>query len=113
MNADLGPEGERRMGDATTVQSEDVLRVANQVQLYVDQGGNRPGAFAIYLEPWHADVFTFLKMGRKKGVVEATAAAALKYALWVPDAFMRAVDADGEWWLMSPDECPGLDAVWG
>ena len=89
----------------------------NAGQLYVNQGGLRPGAYALYLEPWHADVFTFLEMGRFKGA--AVNAPDLKYALWVPDLFMEAVCAEledpaaGDWHLFSPDRAPGLHEVFG
>jgi ribonucleoside-diphosphate reductase alpha chain len=88
-----------------------LCRVFNEVQVYVDQGGNRPGAFAMYLETWHADIFTFLELARLKGV--PLNAPDLKYALWISDEFMREVNRDGDWYLMSPDESPGLHHVWG
>jgi ribonucleoside-diphosphate reductase subunit M1 len=85
-----------------------LLRVYNNTARYVDQGGNkRPGAFAIYLEPWHADVFEFLDLKKNTGVEELRARD-LFYALWVPDLFMRRVEADADWSLMCPNECPGL-----
>ena len=90
-----------------------MLRVFNNTARYVDQGGNkRPGAFAIYLEPWHADIFDFLDLRKNHGKEEQRARD-LFYALWVPDLFMKRVKADGEWSLMCPDECPGLHEVWG
>jgi len=90
-----------------------MLRVFNNTARYVDQGGNkRPGAFAIYLEPWHADVFDFLDLRKNHGKEESRARD-LFYALWIPDLFMKRVKADGEWSLMCPDECPGLHEVWG
>lgn len=90
-----------------------MLRVFNNAARYVDQGGNkRPGAFAIYLEPWHADVFEFLDLKKNTGVEELRARD-LFYALWVPDLFMRRVEQGGEWALMCPDECPGLYDSWG
>lgn len=80
---------------------------------YVDQGGNkRPGAFAIYLEPWHADVFDFLDLRKTHGKEEQIARN-LFYALWIPDLFMKRVKVDGNWFLMCPDECPGLHEVLG
>jgi ribonucleoside-diphosphate reductase subunit M1 len=80
---------------------------------YVDQGGNkRPGAFAMYLEPWHADVFNFLDLRKNTGMEEARARD-LFYALWVPDLFMERVESDGKWTLMCPAECPGLSDCWG
>merc|ERR1712038_124052 len=90
-----------------------MLRVFNNTARYVDQGGNRrPGAFAIYLEPWHADIFDFLDLKKNHGKEEQRARD-LFYALWIPDLFMNRVKNNGEWSLMCPDECPGLHEVWG
>lgn len=90
-----------------------MLRVFNNTARYVDQGGNkRPGAFAIYLEPWHADIFDFLDLRKNHGKDEARARD-LFYALWIPDLFMRRVEEDGDWSLMCPHECPGLSDCWG
>lgn len=90
-----------------------MLRVFNNVAKYVDQGGNkRPGAFAIYLEPWHSDVFEFLDLKKNTGKDELRARD-LFYALWIPDLFMKRVEADGDWSLMCPHKCPGLHEVWG
>lgn len=85
-----------------------MLRAYDATARYVDQGGNkRPGAFAIYLEPWHADVFDFIDLRKNHGKEEVRARD-LFYALWIPDLFMRRVEEDGEWALMCPHECPGL-----
>jgi len=90
-----------------------MLRVFNNTARYVDQGGNkRPGAFAMYLEPWHADVFEFLDLRKNHGK-EENRARDLFYALWIPDLFMKRVQEDGDWSLMCPDKCPGLHEVWG
>lgn len=90
-----------------------MLRVYNNTAHYVDQGGNkRPGAFAIYLEPWHGDVFEFLDLKKNTGKDEVRARE-LFYALWIPDLFMRRVESNGMWSLMCPAECPGLPDVWG
>ena len=90
-----------------------MLRVYNDTARYVDQGGGkRKGAFAIYLEPWHADVFDFLNLKKNHGKEEHRARD-LFYALWTPDIFMRRVEADEMWTLMCPNECPGLDEVYG
>lgn len=90
-----------------------MLRVFNNTARYVDQGGNkRPGAFAIYLEPWHADIFEFLDLRKNHGKEEVRARD-LFYALWIPDLFMKRVEADGDWSLMCPHECPGLADCWG
>jgi len=85
-----------------------MLRVFNDTARYVDQGGGkRKGSFAIYLEPWHADIFDFLELKKNHGKEEMRARD-LFYALWIPDLFMKRVEADGEWTLMCPNECPGL-----
>ncbi|KAK2170567.1 hypothetical protein LSH36_2g14092 [Paralvinella palmiformis] len=90
-----------------------MLRVYNNTARYVDQGGNkRPGAFAIYLEPWHADIFEFLDCRKNTGKEEQRARD-LFYAMWIPDLFMKRVEDNGEWTLMCPHECPGLSDVWG
>jgi ribonucleoside-diphosphate reductase alpha chain len=85
-----------------------MLRVYNDTARYVDQGGGkRKGAFAIYIEPWHADIFDFLELKKNHGKEEARARD-LFYAMWIPDLFMERVEADAEWTLMCPNECPGL-----
>jgi ribonucleoside-diphosphate reductase alpha subunit len=90
-----------------------MLRVYNDTARYVDQGGaKRPGAFAIYLEPWHADIFEFLMLRRNTGKEEQRARD-LFYGLWIPDLFMERVAAEGQWSLFCPHECPGLDSSWG
>ncbi|EIN12822.1 ribonucleotide reductase alpha subunit [Punctularia strigosozonata HHB-11173 SS5] len=90
-----------------------MLRAYDATARYVDQGGNkRPGAFAIYLEPWHADVFEFIDLRKNHGKEEVRARD-LFYALWVPDLFMKRVEANGEWSLFCPNEAPGLHEVWG
>ena len=90
-----------------------MLRVYNNTARYVDQGGNkRPGAFAIYIEPWHADVFEFLDLRKNHGKEEVRARD-LFYALWIPDMFMRRVQEDGEWPLFCPAEAPNLHEVYG
>lgn len=90
-----------------------MLRVFNDTARYVDQGGGkRKGSFAIYLEPWHADVFDFLDLRKNHGKEEMRARD-LFYAMWTPDLFMERVEANGEWTLMCPNECPGLADVYG
>jgi len=90
-----------------------MLRVLNNVARYVNQGGGkRKGSIAIYLEPWHADVFEFLDLRLNTGDEEMRCRD-LFTALWIPDEFMRRVQNDGEWTLMCPDECPGLSDVHG
>ena len=90
-----------------------MLRVFNNTAKYVDQGGGkRNGSFAIYLEPWHADIEMFLQMRKNHGDEELKARD-LFYALWIPDLFMERVKNDEMWTLMCPDECPGLSDVYG
>lgn len=90
-----------------------MLRVFNNTARYVDQGGNkRPGAFAIYLEPWHADIFEFLDLRKNHGKEEVRARD-LFYALWTPDLFMKRVEANQDWTLFCPNEAPGLADVYG
>jgi ribonucleoside-diphosphate reductase alpha chain len=90
-----------------------MLRVFNDTARYVDQGGGkRKGSFAIYLEPWHADVYDFLDLRKNHGKEEIRARD-LFYALWIPDLFMQRVKDNGTWTLMCPNECPGLSDCWG
>ena len=90
-----------------------MLRVFNNTARYVDQGGGRRnGSFAIYLEPWHADIEEFLEMKKNHGDEEQRARD-LFYALWIPDLFMERVKQGKEWTYMCPDECPGLSDVYG
>jgi ribonucleoside-diphosphate reductase alpha subunit len=85
-----------------------MLRVFNDTARYVDQGGGkRKGSFAIYMEPWHADVFDFLDLKKNHGKEEQRARD-LFYAMWIPDLFMKRVKENGDWTLMCPHECPGL-----
>ena len=90
-----------------------MLQVFNYTARYVDQGGGRrQGSFAIYLEPWHADIEAFLEMKKNHGDEEARARD-LFYALWIPDLFMKRVEEDKDWTLMCPDNCPGLSDCYG
>ncbi|UAY53737.1 ribonucleoside-diphosphate reductase subunit alpha [Ferruginibacter albus] len=90
-----------------------MLRVFNDTARYVDQGGGkRKGAFAVYLEPWHADVFEFLDLRKNHGKEELRARD-LFYALWICDLFMKRVEGNGEWSLFCPNEAPGLSECWG
>ena len=90
-----------------------MLRVYDATARYVDQGGGkRKGSFAMYLEPWHADIFEFLQLRKNHGKEELRARD-LFYALWTPDLFMKRVEEDGEWTLMCPAECPGLQDSYG
>jgi len=90
-----------------------MLRVYNNTARYVDQGGNkRPGAFAIYLEPWHSDIFEFLELRKNHGKEEMRARD-LFYALWIPDLFMKKVKNGEDWHLFSPDQAKGLNEVYG
>ncbi|WP_426584361.1 ribonucleoside-diphosphate reductase subunit alpha [Mucilaginibacter sp. R-33] len=90
-----------------------MLRVFNDTARYVDQGGGkRKGAFAVYLEPWHADIFEFLDLRKNHGKEEMRARD-LFYALWVSDLFMQRVEANEDWSLFCPHEAPGLADCWG
>ncbi len=90
-----------------------MLRVYNNTARYVDQGGGRrKGSFAVYLEPWHADIYDFLDLKKNTGSEEHRARD-LFYALWIPDLFMKRVEEDGTWALMCPNECKGLYEVHG
>eukprot|EP01124_Arcella_intermedia_P018631 TRINITY_DN2569_c0_g1_i1.p1 TRINITY_DN2569_c0_g1~~TRINITY_DN2569_c0_g1_i1.p1 ORF type:complete len:812 (-),score=191.45 TRINITY_DN2569_c0_g1_i1:63-2456(-) len=90
-----------------------MLRVYNDTARYVDQGGGkRKGAFAIYLEPWHADIEAFLELKKNHGKEEQRARD-LFYGLWVPDLFMKRVEENAEWSLFCPNEAPGLPDAWG
>jgi ribonucleoside-diphosphate reductase alpha chain len=90
-----------------------MLRVFNDTARYVDQGGGkRKGSFAMYIEPWHADVFDFLDLKKNTGKEEMRARD-LFFALWIPDLFMKRVEENGEWTLMCPHECPGLSDTYG
>ncbi len=89
-----------------------MLRVFNSTARYVDQGGRRNGSFAIYLEPWHADICDFLELKKNHGDEEFKARD-LFYALWIPDLFMKKVKNNEEWCLFSPSECPGLSDMYG
>jgi ribonucleoside-diphosphate reductase alpha chain len=90
-----------------------MLRVYNDTARYVDQGGGkRKGSFAIYIEPWHADIFDFLDLKKNHGKEEMRARD-LFYAMWIPDLFMKRVQEDGTWTLMCPNECTGLFDSYG
>ena len=90
-----------------------MLRVFNDTARYVDQGGGkRKGSFAMYVEPWHADIFDFLDLKKNHGKEEMRARD-LFYAMWMPDLFMKRVQEDGKWTLMCPNECPGLYDTYG
>jgi ribonucleoside-diphosphate reductase alpha subunit len=89
-----------------------MLKVFNDTAKYVNQGGKRNGSFAIYLEPWHSDIEDFLRLRLNQGA-EEDRARDLFYGLWICDIFMKRVEANAEWTLMCPKECPGLDEVWG
>jgi ribonucleoside-diphosphate reductase alpha chain len=89
-----------------------MLKVFNETARYINQAGKRNGSFAMYLEPWHADIEDFLKLRLNTGIEEERARD-LFYALWVPDLFMRRVEEDGDWTLMCPDKCPSLYLKYG
>jgi ribonucleoside-diphosphate reductase subunit M1 len=89
-----------------------MLKVYNDTARYINQSSKRNGSFAIYLEPWHADIFTFLEAKKNNGAEELRARD-LFYALWIPDLFMKRVRENGKWSLMCPNECPGLTECYG
>lgn len=90
-----------------------MVRVFNNTARYVDQGGNkRPGAFALYLEPWHSDIFDFIDIRKNHGKEEIRARD-LFPALWIPDLFMERVESNGDWTLFSPNEAPNLSETYG
>ena len=90
-----------------------MLKVYNDTARYVDQGGGkRKGSFAVYLEPWHADIFDFLELKKNHGKEEMRARD-LFYAMWIPDLFMKRVQENGTWTLMCPNECPHLFDSYG
>jgi len=89
-----------------------MLRVFNNTARYIDQGGRRNGSFAIYLEPWHADIVDFLDLKKNQGDEEMRARD-LFYAIWIPDLFMEKVKTNEDWCLFCPDECPGMADVYG
>jgi ribonucleoside-diphosphate reductase alpha chain len=89
-----------------------MLKVFNDTAKYVNQGGKRNGSFAVYLEPWHADIEEFLKLKLNQGA-EEDRARDLFYGLWIPDLFMKRLSENKDWSLMCPHECPGLDDCYG
>lgn len=89
-----------------------MLRVYNATARYVNQSGRRKGSFAVYLEPWHPDIFEFLELRLNQGDEEARCRDIFT-AMWIPDLFMKCVETDGEWALFDPSECPGLSDVFG
>jgi ribonucleoside-diphosphate reductase alpha chain len=89
-----------------------LLKVYNDTARYVNQGGKRNGSFAIYLEPWHADIEDFLRLKLNTGA-EEDRARDLFYALWIPDLFMKRMEENKDWSLFCPNECPGLSDCWG
>ena len=88
-----------------------MMKTYNEVARWINQGGKRKGSFAIYLEPWHADVFEFIELRKNHGKEEMRARD-LFLAMWTPDLFMQRVEEDGDWTLFSPDEAPGLSDVY-
>ena len=90
-----------------------MLKVFNETARYVDQGGGkRNGSFAIYLEPWHSDIEDFILLKKNTGA-ETERARDLFYAMWIPDLFMKRIQEDGDWTLMCPHKCPGLNTSYG
>jgi ribonucleoside-diphosphate reductase subunit M1 len=88
------------------------LQIFNYIARWVDQGGRRPGSIAVYIEPYHPDIFDFLDL-RKNFGAETERARDLFQSLWIPDLFMKLIQEDQDWYLMSADECPGLSDVYG
>jgi len=84
-----------------------MMKTYNEVARWINQGGKRKGSFAIYLEPWHADIYEFIDLRKNHGKEEMRARD-LFLAMWTPDLFMKRVEEDGDWTLFSPDEAPGL-----
>jgi ribonucleoside-diphosphate reductase alpha chain len=89
-----------------------MLKVFNETAKYINQGSRRKGSFAVYLEPHHADIIEFLDLKKNQGHDDIRARD-LFYAIWMSDLFMKTVEVDGDWYLMCPDECPGLNDVYG
>ena len=89
-----------------------MVKVYNEVARYINQGGKRKGSFAMYIEPWHSDILEFLDLKKNQGH-EDLRARDLFYAMWVSDLFMKCVEEDTDWYLMCPDECPGLNDTYG
>lgn len=89
-----------------------LLRTENMLMRYINQSGRRLGSCAEYIEPWHADIYSFLSAKKNHGNEEERARD-LFYGLWIPDLFMESVEANGTWYLMCPDECPGLTDSYG
>lgn len=89
-----------------------MIKVYNTTCCYINQSGKRKGSFALYIEPWHADILEFLDLKKNQGH-EDLRARDLFYSIWTPDLFMKQVECDGDWYLMCPDECPGLSEVYG
>lgn len=87
--------------------------VLNKISRYVNQGGKRPGSIAVYLEPWHSDIFEFCQLREQNTGSDDTRARDLFLALWIPDLFMKRVLNDEVWSLMCPDECPRLTSTYG
>jgi len=88
-----------------------MMKTYNEVARWINQGGKRKGSFAVYLEPWHADIFEFIDLRKNHGKEEMRARD-LFLAMWTPDLFMKRVEEDGDWTLFSPDEAPGLSDVY-
>jgi ribonucleoside-diphosphate reductase alpha chain len=88
-----------------------MMKTYNEVARWINQGGKRKGSFAVYLEPWHSDVFEFIDLRKNHGKEEMRARD-LFLAMWTPDLFMQRVESDGDWSLFSPDEAPGLSDIY-
>jgi ribonucleoside-diphosphate reductase alpha chain len=89
-----------------------LAKLLNQEARYINQGGRRKGAIALYMEPWHADIYAFCELRKNTGSEELRARD-IFLAMWIPDLFMKRVSEGGKWTLMCPDECPGLTTTYG
>jgi ribonucleoside-diphosphate reductase alpha chain len=105
-----GKNSKIRSNNGTSDGIVPMLKVFNDTARYCNQAGKRPGSIAVYIEPWHCDIDSFIDLKKNHGN-EDERARDLFYALWIPDLFMRRVEENGDWYLMCPNECPGLQDV--
>jgi ribonucleoside-diphosphate reductase alpha chain len=105
-----GKNSKIRSNNGTSDGIVPMLKVFNDTARYCNQAGKRPGSIAVYIEPWHCDIEAFLDLKKNHGN-EDERARDLFYALWIPDLFMKHVEENGDWYLMCPNECPGLSDV--
>ena len=105
-----GKNSKIRSNNGTSDGIVPMLKVFNDTARYCNQAGKRPGSIAVYIEPWHCDIEAFIDLKKNHGS-EDERARDLFYALWIPDLFMKRVEENGDWYLMCPNECPGLQDV--